>query len=183
MQRVSRAWKDFIRGSYKRYTCLDFLVAKRAIPESSLQAYSRRSASGGGVQEAVLSRFTDDSTLSALVHQCQQLSTLRIYRSGITPDALSKEVRVAQNLTSLIADLQFSVDSFCEILEGCASLRAFECRGIICAEPIKPFTANLRRLKVREGCNAPPVPLDRLLVSRRTLHLPLLWRGFYCGLC
>lgn len=155
MQLVSRAWRSFIHASRKTYVSLNFAAARQAVPNSTLRAYISRS--GGSVREAVLSEFSDDSALSTLAHQCRQLSTLWILFSQVTPEVLLKETHNLSNLTSLVTDLRFSVDDLCEILERCASLRTFECE-ITRRSPIKPFTANLRKLKIWGNALAPPSP-------------------------
>lgn len=107
----------------KTYACLD-LAGKRAVPESTFRTYISRA--GGTVRKAELSGFGDGPALSTLVHQSHQLSRLEICRSQITADELSKGARSAPNLTVLITDLQIPMDSFCGILEGCASLHTLE---------------------------------------------------------
>lgn len=144
-QRVSRAWKSRIHGRCKTYAFLD-LTTRDGVPKSSLRAYIARSK--GNVRKVVLSGSSTDSTLLILTRRCRQLSILRINRSQIALGVLVKEAFTLPNLTVLATDFRFYSDSFIAILERCVSLRTFECRRIICSEPINVLNSNLRRLKV-----------------------------------
>lgn len=76
---------------------------------------------------------------------------LEIRQSDIALNVSVKEACALSNLTVLVTDFRLYTDSFHAILKGCASLRALECRWIICSSPIRTLIVNLRRLVVWDG--------------------------------
>lgn len=152
MQGVSRTWRSFIQAWHETYTCLDFSTTTQFVSKFSLQACINYAK--GKTREVILSEFSDRSALSAVIRQCPQLSVLRIRNFRGDSAVFSKEVRIAQNLTTISIGRQFTMDNFHEILEGCASLHTLECEAIYPCPSGKSFI-NMRCLKISRPEDVP----------------------------
>ena len=156
------------------YRCLDFSSTKRFVSQFSVQAYINYS--GGNIREVVLGKFNERLALSNVVHQCPQLSILKAHGFCIAKGVLLKEIRIAQNLTTLSINVWFNMNAFHSILEGCSSLHTFECEEIF-PDPLEKVFTNLRCLKISASMDmsSPPAIPGKQFVSNITQ--PPLWQS------
>lgn len=137
LQRVSRGWRNFLRGYRRSYLTIDFSSARRQVSQLTVKAYYQR---GARVTQTAIIKYADVNLVNMTINRLKVLNELKIRSSPTGPLEMSVALVRAMGMISRITILELDCVITNAAVEGLIDkanqLQVLRCS---CIEPATRF--------------------------------------------